>query len=187
MYKNKKLWAYVIKFAVVFCVCYFGTLLVIGLSAREGYYIPFVAKYFDYVSWIKISLLSATGFILSLFNIQTHTEPGFLIRINGGRGVIIAMDCVGYGVYSFWAAFVIANSGKFLKKIFWIVSGLIALWFVNVIRISLFLTSINRGWRMPLGLDHHSWFTIAAYLLIFFLIWLYDRSFREDALNNSSF
>ena len=187
MYKNKTLWIYFIKFIVVFCLCYFGTLAVIGVSAPGGYYSPFIATWFDYVSWIKISLLKATGFLLSIFGIQTHTEPGFLVRINGGRGVIIAMDCVGYGVYSFWAAFVIANSGKLLKKVAWIILGLLALWLVNVIRISLFLVAINRGWPMPLGLNHHTWFNIVAYLLIFILIWLYDRSFRENKINNSAF
>ena len=128
--------------------------------------------------------MNATGFILSLFNIQTHTEPGFLIRINGGRGVIIAMDCVGYGVYSFWIAFVAANNGTSLKKA-WIISGLLILWFINVIRITLFLVAINKGWPMPLGIDHHTWFTIAAYGMIFILIWLYDRSSQNKILKKT--
>ncbi|HEV8082405.1 MAG TPA: exosortase/archaeosortase family protein [Chitinophagaceae bacterium] len=187
MYKNKNIWIYLIKFLGVFCVCYFGTLIVIGLAAPGNYYIPFVKKYLDYVSWIKISLLSGTEFLLSLFSIHSHSEPGFLQRINNGRGVIIAMDCVGYGVYSFWIAFVIANKGRFRKKIVWTLLGLLALWFINVIRITLFLLAINKGWPMPLGIDHHTWFNIAAYLLIFFLIWLYDRSFKENKINDSSF
>lgn len=86
------------------------------------------------------------------------------------------MDCVGYGVYSFWIAFVAANSGKPLKKALWIVSGVVALWLINVIRITLFLVAINKGWPMPLGINHHTWFNIVAYLLIFLLMWLYDRS-----------
>ncbi|MBS1735475.1 MAG: exosortase/archaeosortase family protein [Bacteroidetes bacterium] len=148
----------------------------IGLAAPGGYHILFIEKYLDYVSWIKISLIKATAFILSLFHIPTVSEPGFLIRFKGGRGVFIAMDCVGYGVYSFWIAFVIANKGVFWKKIKWIIIGVAGLWFINVIRITLFLTSINQGWPMPLGLDHHTWFNIIAYLLIFFMIWIYDKS-----------
>ena len=130
-------------------------------------------------------MIKATGFILALFNIHTHTEPGFLIRINGGRGVIIAMDCVGYGVYSFWIAFVAANTGTVLKKTGWIISGLLILWLINVIRITLFLVAINKGWPMPLGIDHHTWFTIAAYGMIFILIWLYDRSSQNKILKKT--
>ena len=128
--------------------------------------------------------MKATGIILSLFQISTDIEPGFLIRFRGGRGVIIAMDCVGYGVYSFWIAFVIANKGSFLKKIKWIIAGVAALWLINVLRITLFLTSINQGWPMPLGIDHHTWFNICAYLLIFFMIWLYDKSYKKSTLQN---
>ncbi|MEO9004879.1 MAG: exosortase/archaeosortase family protein [Ginsengibacter sp.] len=177
--KNKVL-IYLLKFAVIFCLCYYGTIAIIGLAAPGGYYIPFIEKYLDYVSWIKISLMKATGIILSLFHISTDTEPGFLIRFREGRGVIIAMDCVGYGVYSFWIAFVAANKGAFWKKIKWIIAGVASLWFINVLRITLFLTSINQGWPMPFGIDHHTWFNICAYLLIFTMIWFYDKSYGNE-------
>lgn len=187
MFKNQFV-VYVIKFAIIFCILYFGTLAWIGLAAPGGYHSSFIENYLDYVSWIKMSLISATGFILSLFGVDTITEPGFLIRFTGGRGVIIAMDCVGYGVYSFWIAFVAANSGQVGRKIKWILIGVLSLWVINVIRITLFLTAINKGWPMPLGLDHHTWFNIFAYLLIFIMIWWYDRTekitkIREAKIN----
>ena len=128
------------------------------------------------MSWIKLSLMQAAGLILSFFHISTKTEPGFVLRFAGGRGVIIAMSCVGYGVYSFWVAFVAANKGKLAKKLRWIFFGVGALWLINVVRITLFLTAINKGWPMPLGIDHHTWFNIFAYLLIFFMIWMYDKA-----------
>ena len=166
---------YVIKFAIIFCILYFGTLAWIGLAAPGGYHSAFIEKYLDYVSWIKHSLINATAFILSLFGLPTIKEPGFLLKFPGGRGVIIAMDCVGYGVYSFWIAFVAANTGSITRKLIWMILGVFSLWLINVIRITLFLTSINKGWPMPLGIDHHTWFNIFAYLLIFIMIWWYDR------------
>lgn len=179
---NKQVWIYLAKFIGIFCALYFGTLAIIGLAANGGLYSPFVAKYLDYVSWIKVSLIQATALILSFFHIQTHTEPGFTLRYEQGRAVIIAMSCVGYGVYSFWIAFVAANKGRFLRKLVWIVCGVAALWLINVIRITLFLTAINKGWPMPLGIDHHTWFNIFAYLLIFIMIWMYDRSLRKQLI-----
>jgi exosortase/archaeosortase family protein len=179
---DRQVWIYLAKFVGIFCVLYFGTLAIIGLAAYGGLYSPFVAQYLDYVSWIKVSLIQATALILSFFHIQTHTEPGFMLRYEHGRAVIIAMSCVGYGVYSFWIAFVAANKGKFVKKVLWIVCGVFGLWLINVIRITLFLTAINKGWPMPLGIDHHTWFNIFAYLLIFIMIWLYDKSFRKPHL-----
>lgn len=178
-FKNP-IFIYILKFIGIFCVLYFGTLAVIGFASPGGkYHIPFVAHYLDYVSWLKISLMRGPAFILSIFGIATHEEPGFLLRMNGGRGVIIAYSCVGYGVYSFWIAFVAANKGTFLRKLKWIVFGLLGLWFINVLRITLFLLAINRGWPMPLGLDHHTWFNIFAYILIFILIFWYDKTSKK--------
>ena len=168
---------YIIKFLGIFALLYFGTKGVIALSAPGGdVYSPFVARYLDYVSAIKISLMRATAGILSVFGMGTHEEPGFLLRMNGGRGVIIAYSCVGYGVYSFWAAFVAANKGSVGRKAIWIIGGVLALWFINVVRITLFLLAINKGWPMPLGIDHHTWFNIVAYLLIFIMILWYDKA-----------
>ncbi|HVZ96954.1 MAG TPA: hypothetical protein VG847_08775 [Chitinophagaceae bacterium] len=167
---------YLLKFAGIFSLCYFTTLGIIGLASPGGYYSPFIARYADYVTWLRNSLLNATSGILSVFHIQTEREPGFYLGMPGGNGVIIAYDCVGYGVYSFWIAFVAANTGTVWRKIKWIAGGLLLLWIINVIRITLVLLAINKGWAMPFGIDHHTWFNIAAYILIFILIFLYDRT-----------
>ena len=175
LFKEKNLWIYLIKFAVIFCLCYYGTLAVIGLASPVGWYSAFVSNYLDYVSWIKLSLVHATELTLSIFNISTQTEPDYIIRFTGGRAVKVAMDCVGYGVYSFWIAFVAANNGRFFKKMLWIVLGVLGLWFINSIRITLFLTAINKGWPMPLGLDHHTWFNIFAYGAIALMIYFFEK------------
>ncbi len=169
------LFIYILKFAGIFCILYFGTLAIIGLASPVSYYSPFVDKYLDYVSGLKNTLLYGTKFILSVFQIPTEILPDFAIKIIDGKGVIVAQSCVGFGVYSFWIAFVAANKGSFWRKAKWIALGLLSLWLINVIRITLFLLAVNKGWPMPLGLDHHTWFNIFAYLLIFILIWWYDK------------
>ncbi len=181
----KSLLIYLFKFLGIFCLCYFGTLAVIGIAAPGGHYSPFVERYLDYVSWLKTSMINATAFILSLFNVSTHKSPGYALNITGGAGIYIAMDCVGYGVYSFWIAFVAANTGGLWKKTKWIAVGLLALWAINVIRITLFLVTLNKGRHMPLGIDHHTWFTIAAYIMIFLLIMLYDKKSGNRILRKS--
>jgi exosortase/archaeosortase family protein len=186
LFTDKKFWAYLVKFTVVFCLCYFGTLAVIGIAAPGGLHSTFVEKHLDYVTWIKDSLIWATGLILSVFHIATYTAPEHIIRFVNGNGVHIAMDCVGYGVYSFWIAFVAANRGKWVKKLIWIIGGLFGLWFINVVRITLYLTSLNRDWSLPFGIDHHTWFNIFAYLLIFALIFFYDRSFSGHSTHKKN-
>ncbi len=167
---------FVAKFILLFSLLYFGTLLIIGLSATDGYYSPFVARYLDFVSQLKWGLMKSTKWLLSVFGIETYFAPNFSIKIVEGRGVRIAMSCVGYGVYSFWIAFILASAGKWVSKMLWVLGGLLLLWTINVVRISLFLLAVDRNWPMPLGLDHHTWFNIFAYGAIFTMMYFFYKS-----------
>lgn len=173
-----------IKLLVIFFTLYLGTLFLIGIASPENYYIPWIDEHFNYVRWITQSLQFGVVKILGIVNISTTIFPNFQINITNGRGIIINYDCVGYGVYSFWIAYIMANSGKLLSKLSWIFFGLLLIWFINVLRISLFLYTVNHSRRMPLGLDHHTWFNIAAYLCIFIMMYFFES--RKQADSNGS-
>lgn len=147
----------------------------IGLAAPGNHYSPFIDHYLDYVAGIKISLMRGASLVASMFGYQTYDIPNYGIRVPGGKGVIIAYDCVGYGVMSFWLAFVIASEGSWKRKLAWCLGGLLLIWVINVFRIGLYLVALNRHWLMPLGLDHHTWFNIFAYIAIFILIWRHSK------------
>ena len=173
---NKTFFFYVLKFLVIFCLFYFGTLAIIGLSSPSGYYSPFVAHYFNFIDGLRLSLLNTSKFFLELVGYKVYTIDKFTLRISEHVGIKMVYSCIGYGVMSFWGAFVIANTGTFKKKIIWLLCGWIAIWLINILRIVLLLIALYKGWQIPFGLDHHTWFNIAAYLLIFLLIYFYDRS-----------
>jgi exosortase/archaeosortase family protein len=169
-----------VKFILLFLLFYLGSFALIGVTAPGGYYIPFIAKYLDYISWLKITLIKGASVVAALFGYTTVEEPGFILRVKGGLEIFIARDCVGFGVMSFWAAFVLATAMHSLKqKIFWLLTGLFLLWLINVIRIGLFLVARNRAWDMPLSLDHHTWFTIFAYGAILLMIYIFERKMNK--------
>lgn len=122
-------------------------------------------------------LVSALGYKSSFAN---HT-----IALQTGEAVRIVYSCIGYGVMSFWIAFVVANKGSLKKKTAWAVGGIFSLWVINVLRIVLILLSAKERWGAPLGWDHHTWFNISAYALIFGMIYLYDRSYRNESLTTA--
>lgn len=171
--------SFILKFILIFSVGYFGTQVWIGLAAPGGHYVPFIEKYLDYISWMQVALLKGSQFVLLLFGIETYTTADFHLRYVNGRGVLLAFDCVGYGVMSFWIALIIALPGKIVKKISWILLGLSVLYIINVARISLFLVVTNKNTTMPLGLDHHTWFNIFAYIAIFTLLYFFYSSTSE--------
>lgn len=151
----------------------------IGLAAPGKYYSPFIENYLDYVSGLKQSMIWAVGKLAALLGYETYQLPDYIIRIKQGAGVKIAMSCVGYGVYSFWAAYVMVNDGSFKRKAIWAVGGLLLLWLINVIRITAVLIAVQNGNAMPLGIDHHTWFNIIAYGFIFLMIWKYERRMKK--------
>ena len=96
----------------------------------------------------------------------------------GGNAVQLIYACLGIGVMSFWLAFVVANKGSIGKKMIWILGGMLCIWVINVVRIAMVLMANNEKMQIPFHMDNHTFFDILAYIAIFVLIFLYDRSFR---------
>lgn len=167
--------AFVIRFITLFLVLYLLTYLVIGLSTPQNRYVHFIDRYMNFPDWLRYFLMNGAQTLLSLFGYSTSVEPGFLLRLEGGRGVIVSYGCAGYGILSFWLAYSFAAKLNILQKFIWAFGGFLGICLINIIRIALFLLAINKGWPMPLGLDHHSWFNILAYLLIFIMIYFFNR------------
>ena len=171
-----KIIRFALKFIFVFLFFYLLTKLVIALAAPDGkYYSSIIDNYFDYVSWLKLSYMNGASWVASAYGYSTIHMPDFILIIKGGRGVHIAYDCIGYGVMSFWLAYVLSSDSVLKIKLIWSIIGLVLIWLINVIRIGFFLVAINKGWNMPLNIDHHTWFTIMAYAAIFILMWIKEK------------
>jgi len=185
MVQTKSFYKYLFKFLLLFAVFYYGTKIMSGLATPGGYYSPFINSYLDYVSWLRSSLVHGGSFIATLFGYSTEILSEFVLKVVDGKGVFVSYGCAGYGVMSFWAAFVLANKLPIKKKASWLLGGLILLWGINVTRIGLFLVAINKGWPMPLGLNHHTWFNIFAYLAIFTMMYFFDKQLKHlDSSND---
>jgi len=179
---NKNLVVYLLRFLLSFCILYFGTKVIIGLSAPGGYYSNFVHSYLNYISLLRFSLLHGSNSFVTIAGYKSYIANTYSIRILNGRGVNIVYSCLGYGIMSFWAAFVFAYKAGWEKKILWILIGWILIWCINVTRISLLLIAVNNNKSLPFNLNHHTLFNIAAYTTIFILIYFFDRSQKDRAL-----
>ena len=171
---------YLIKFIGIFFLLYFGTKALIGLVSPGGYYIPFLDQYFNYISWLRASLLFALQLLFSFIGIEVYNKNIYTISIQNGSGLHIVYSCLGYGVMSFWAAFVLANDGGKFKKIGWLFLGLLVIWSINVLRLFIFMLSNNNHWQIPFGLDHHNLFTVFAYGGIFIMMYFFDKSGKNN-------
>lgn len=172
---------YTVRFILLFLSFYFGTKMMIGLAAPGGLHFSFIEHYLDYVTWLRMSLLYGSKYFLSLFGYYSHIEPVFTLRIDGGKHIFIAFDCAGYGVLSFWLAYILSTPSKNnYHRIFWSISGLCMLWLINCIRISLYLLSRNGIAHIPFKIEHHLFYNIVSYLFIGLLIFLHEYYLRNS-------
>ena len=183
---KKSLTIYLLKFILSFCILYYGTIAFIGITSPGGYYIPFADRYLNYVSGLRYFLLHTSKLILELFGYDIYLKDIYTIRLQNGKGVHVGYDCIGYGVLFFWVAFIYANTVSTGKKIKWLLSGLLIIWMVNVIRIALMLLSVNYNWPSLFNLNNHTWFNIAAYTVIFIMIYLFDQSQKNSVFTEPS-
>ena len=167
-----------LKFGIYFFLLYYITKLIIGLSVKGGYYIEFVHNNLDYISLLRKYLLIGSKTVCELFNFKTFIEGRYVLKNDNGFGVRLVYSCLGYGIISFWIAFVMANRGSIKKKIGWMFLGVLIVYCLNVLRISLLLISITESYKLPFGINHHSFFNIIVYIFIICLVFLYDKNFH---------
>lgn len=179
MQQNKFI-QYLVKFLGAFLLLYYGTKAIIGLTVPGGHYSPFIAQYLDYPSLLRSSLLNGTRLLVAVFGFSAYLRDAYHVTIINGRGVHLVYSCLGYGLLSFWIAFIFANRGSFFKKVKWIFSGCMLIWLINVIRITLVLIAANKNWALPMTMEHHTIYNILVYSCIFLLIWLFHRSEFKD-------
>jgi exosortase/archaeosortase family protein len=127
-----------------------------------------------YIDWLRYSILHTGKALCKLIGVKCHIENIYFIRLDDkSSGLRMVYRCVGYGVMSFWAAFVLANKSRLVKKIYWVLLGWIVIWIINCIRVVLLLTALEKNWSVNKYVDHHALFNIVAYGFIFLLIFTY--------------
>lgn len=177
---NKRgLFIYVLKFLFIYCVLYYGTQLIIGLTVPGNIYSSFVRDHLDYISLLRKSLLYMAKYVVGMWGYTADVQYDFYLKIVNGSRVRMVYSCLGIGVFSFWMAFVIANAGYWTYKLKWIVGGVLMIWMVNIARICLLLIATNDKWKLFSIVDHHTLFNITAYGAVFLMIYFYDKTQKK--------
>ncbi|MBS1743293.1 MAG: exosortase/archaeosortase family protein [Bacteroidetes bacterium] len=173
--KDRTFMLFSVKFILIFAVAYYGTVAFIGITSPGKIYSAFADHYLNYPNWLRRTLLFGSKKLLAFLGTDTYSTEDFRLRKTGGRGVFLSYSCIGYGVMSFWIAFVIASTGTFMRKLKWWIGGLMIIWLINIGRIAALLLAIQHDSMEPFGIDHHTLFNIVAYIAIFILIYFFEK------------
>ncbi len=174
---------FIVKFLVLFLGLHYGNELFIGITAPGGLYIPFLEDNLNYVAWLRHSILFGSKYVAAMLGFDAYVDGSYYLRAVTGEGVRMVYSCIGLGIMSFWAGFVLAHSVNWKKKLFWAMLGLVTIWIVNCFRVAIILIATVNRWNPNKYLDHHDTFNIIAYIFVFVLVLLF---LRKQGLHRST-
>jgi exosortase/archaeosortase family protein len=145
-------------------------------------YSSFLEHHLNYINWIKSVVLHGSDLIAHVFGFPSHIEEGLTLKVYDRAGVNLNFTCLGLGLCSFWIAFVTAHISSWQNKLYWCFVGVLSICFINSWRIALLLISMEKNWNEVGYLNHHDMFNLASYTLLFFLIYLYSRKSKTQAI-----
>ncbi len=166
---------FIVKFLVLFLGFHYGNEFFIGITAPGGLYVAFLDEHLNYVAWLRTSILWGAHLLTTAFGYDAHIEGAYHLRAATGEGVRMVYSCIGLGIMSFWAGFVLAHNIHWKKKIRWTFIGLIVIWIINCFRVAIILIATVKNWNINRFMEHHDFFNMVAYIFIFILILLFLR------------
>ncbi len=114
----------------------------------------------------------STAFFLNLLGYETYVDRTF-VGIAEHPGVSIAFNCNGLSLMYLFVSFILAFSGKWKHKLFFIPLGLIVIHVFNIVRTALLAIIVvyKPGWT---DFNHKYTFTATIYIVIFILwvVWV---------------
>lgn len=156
---------FVFLFLSLFALFYYFNIFYMGLTAPGNYYSQFLDDHLNYIQGFRVFLISVSAEILRIFGYEVFTSGTTLHALNAG-GVNVVYSCLGFGVMSFFVAFVIAWPQKSIQsKLLFIPVGLILIQILNIARFIL-ITLFWRSNPYKSIIDHHTLFNLILYVVL---------------------
>jgi exosortase/archaeosortase family protein len=134
----------------------------IAITTPGEYYSAFVDLHLNYISfWRKFSI-STTARILKSLGYLVHTTP-YGLTVKNHAGFKLVYSCLGYGVMSCFAAFVISFPAALISRIKFLLIGLAGIQALNILRFVLVALFYNHKMTC---IDHHELFNYSLYLIL---------------------
>jgi len=166
---------FVLVFIALFAAFYYFNIFYFGVTSPGNHYSAFLAGHFNYIRALRWLLLKSTVQVLSWFGFVSISNE-YELLVPGHAVIVLVYSCLGFGLMSFFAAFVLAFPVKFKSKIIFLISGLLGIQLLNITRfvlLALFWSS-----RKNKVIDHHTIFNIILYIIIFIALYIWVK--RND-------
>jgi exosortase/archaeosortase family protein len=172
---------FLFTFLILFAVFYFFNLYwFAATSPTSRHYNTFIANNLDYIKSLRLLLLNCSTGLLN-FSGFTAIHDNYIMLVAGRGSIQVVYTCLGLGVMSFFAAFVIAYPKPLKAKIIFIIAGLLILQFLNILRFMYLAVYWTKAGTTTL--DHHTLFNLFIYLIVGISIYFW---MKEPNLNKKN-
>lgn len=154
---------FLLVFLGLFLFFYYFNIFFFSITSHGDHYIAFFDEHLNYIRLLRRLLLLTSQHIINLFGF-TAISNDFQLLVTGHRTLDVVYSCLGLGVMSFFAAFVIAYPKRQKPKLVFLFAGLIGIQVLNILRFV--LLGIFWDKNSHLILDHHTIFNIVIYIII---------------------
>lgn len=139
-------------------------------------------------------LLEAIGFNTKLvFSTSIYKYPVYAIQIDNGNYLFMGISCLGILLMGAFVALIIAYPGKWKQKAWFIAAGLLIIQLLNILRMSLlailcsyYHINVIKEFSVlgMVRLNHHDFFNLVIYILIFFMFTFYVNHYGAKKLDD---
>ncbi|KQC02440.1 exosortase Y [Pedobacter sp. Hv1] len=173
---NKAAILFVVKLLFFYFLFSQGNLFMNSAMSDGGrFYNEFLQSHFNYIQLLKSALILPAVWIIKLFGFYAVYNQMDIMVVNG-PWLRINYACLGLGVMSFLAAFVIAFPAKIKAKLKLFVIGILMIYLLNVARIAALgvLLGFFKSQRSNFTY-HHEIFNIIVYICVFVLLYYWIK------------
>jgi len=151
------------NFLSLFFLFYSFNIIYIGATTKGGVYLSFLDQHLNYIEFWRQFCISTSAQILRRLGYIVHINNTGL-SIENHSGFRLIYSCLGYGIMSCFAAFVIAYPKTLRSRVIFLGFGLVVIQLLNLVR--LVLISIYYKSYPVFIIDHHSAFNSILYAVL---------------------
>lgn len=174
---NKKAIKFVIALFLLYILFSQGNLFMNSVMSPGGrFYNAYLAERFDYIQGLKTALIVPAVWIIKAFGFYAiYNEMD--VMVVAGPYLRVNYSCLGLGVMSFLAAFVLAFPAPWKSTFKMLAIGILTIYVLNVCRIA--------GLGVLLGFFesqrqnftyHHEIFNVIVYICIFVMLYIWIKN-----------
>ncbi|WP_426671933.1 exosortase Y [Mucilaginibacter sp. McL0603] len=164
---------FVVIFLALFAVFFYFNIFFFSITSHGRHYNAFIDEHFNYIRLLRHVLLDISAQIINSLGYMAITNDMELL-VAGHGAIQVVYSCLGLGVMSFFAAFVIAYPKKLKAKLLFLFLGILCIQLLNILRFVLLAIFWNKK-RGSIIMDHHTIFNIIIYVIIAISIYFWIR------------